>query len=43
VVPARAGQVSAVALDRSGDVLGRLGFDRLAREMHPTVFIAVEK
>jgi hypothetical protein len=29
-----------VALDGSGAVLGRLGFDRLARELHRTVFIA---
>jgi hypothetical protein len=42
-VPPRAGQVSAVALDTSGKVLGQLGFDRLARDMHPTVFIAVEQ
>jgi hypothetical protein len=43
VVPPRAGQVFAVALDRSSHEVGRLGFDRLVREMHPTVFIATEK
>jgi hypothetical protein len=42
-VPPRAVRVSAVALDRSGRVLGRLGFDRLARDMPPTVFIAVDE
>jgi hypothetical protein len=42
-VPPRARQVSAVAFDRSGEVLGRLGPDRLARSIHPTVFIAVEE
>ena len=41
-VPARSRQVSAVALAASGEVLGRLAFDRLARDMHPTVFIGVE-
>jgi hypothetical protein len=39
-VPRRAVRVFAVALDASGEVLGRFGFDRLARGMHPTVFIA---
>ena len=38
-VPPRAAQISAVALDASGDLLGRLGFDRLARDLHPTGFI----
>lgn len=42
-VPARARHVSAVALDASGKVLGHLGFDRLARDMHPTVFIGLEE
>lgn len=42
-VPARPGQVSALALDGSGVVLGRLGFDRFAGDMHPTVFIAGEE
>jgi hypothetical protein len=40
VVRPRARRVSAVALDASGEPLGRLGFDRLIRSMHPTVFIA---
>jgi hypothetical protein len=39
-VPRRAVGVYAVALDGSGELRGRLGFDRLARGMHPTVFIA---
>jgi len=39
-VPPRARRVTAVALDGSGDPAGRLGFDRIARSMHPTVFIA---
>jgi hypothetical protein len=39
-VPRRAVGVFAVALDASGEVLGRFGFDRLLRGMHPTVFIA---
>jgi hypothetical protein len=39
-VPPRAREVSAAAHGRSGEVLGRLGFDRLARGMPPTVFIA---
>jgi hypothetical protein len=39
-VPRRAVRVFALALDASGEVLGRLGFDRLARGVHPTVFIA---
>jgi hypothetical protein len=39
-VPPRARQVLAVARGRSGEILGRLEFDRLARGMHPTVFIA---
>ena len=34
--------VSAVALDNSGDALGKLGCDRLARDIPPTVFIAVD-
>jgi hypothetical protein len=38
-VPRRAVRVFAVALDASGEELGRFGFDRLARGMHPTVFI----
>jgi hypothetical protein len=40
-VPPHARHVWAVAHGSSGEVLGRLGFDRLARGMHPTVFIAV--
>ena len=40
VVPARARHVTAIAVDRSGEVLGSLGFDRLVRSMHPTVLIA---
>jgi hypothetical protein len=39
-VPPHARRVSAVALGRDGQALGRLEFDRLARGMHPTVFIA---
>jgi hypothetical protein len=41
-VPRRARQISAVARGSAGKVLGRLGFDRLAQSMHPTVFIAVK-
>jgi len=41
VVPARARRVFAVALDGSGEEAGRLGYDRLARSMHPRVFIAI--
>lgn len=40
-VPPRARHVSAVALGSSRAVLGRLGFDRHARNMHPTVFIVL--
>ena len=43
VVPPRARQVSAMALDASGEVLGSLSFDRLALDMHPTVFIGLEE
>lgn len=42
-VAPRAIRVSAEARDSSGTVLGRLRFDRLARSMHPTAFIAVEE
>jgi hypothetical protein len=42
-VPPRARHVSAVALDSSGELLGQLGFDRLARDMDPTVFIAIKQ
>ncbi len=42
-VPPRARDVMAVALDASGEELGRLAFDRIARDMHPTVFIAGER
>ena len=41
--PLRARDVMAVALGASGEELGRLGFDRIARDMHPTVFIAGER
>jgi hypothetical protein len=41
-VPPRARKVFAVALDEAGEELGRLGFDRLARSMSPTAFIAAE-
>jgi hypothetical protein len=41
-VPPRARRVTAVALDRSARELGKIGFDRLARSMPPTVFISVE-
>jgi hypothetical protein len=40
-VPAPASRVTAVALDASGEAIGRLGFDQVA-DLHPTVFIAVE-
>ena len=39
MVPATARQVVAEARGRSGAVLGRFAFDRLAAGMHPTVFI----
>jgi hypothetical protein len=38
-VPREARRISAEARGRSGLVLGRTGFDRLVRGMHPTVFI----
>ncbi len=40
-VPARAKQVLAEARGRSGAVLGRLAFDRLAGPTNPNVFIAI--
>lgn len=40
MVPRQAKQVVAEARGRSGEVLGRFAFDRLAARMHPTVFIA---
>jgi hypothetical protein len=39
-VPPRARHVLAVAVDASKKARGRLEFDRLARQMHPTVFLA---
>lgn len=42
-VPPRAMRVAAMALDESGEVLGRLSFDEIERSLHPTVFIAAER
>jgi hypothetical protein len=42
-VPPRARQIYAAAHGSSGEVLGRLGFDRLARSTHPTVFIVAKE
>ena len=42
-LPPEARRVVAVALDRSGAKLGRLGFDPIVRTMHPTVFLAYER
>ncbi len=39
MVPGKARRVVAEAHGRSGAVLGRFAFDRLAAGMHPTVFI----
>ena len=42
-VPPRAREVYAVALDHSAQKLGRLAYDRLARDMPPRVFISTEE
>ena len=42
-VPPLASNISAEARGTKGGVLGRLGFDRLVRGMHPTVFIATRR